>query len=297
MIFATCAALAVLLADPSGGKRIALTEDCHAAADQPAVVFRHQYRLPVIIEAGPHKVQGVQIMKAGNISWRGGQVEAPCQAADCKPGPPQYGFRIVDASNVMIEGVHLTAARKAIVLDRAISVTLRHSRCNGAVEDCLIANASQQIEVTHNEFGPFQFRPTQCTIGSSVTPGLSKRDCIARGGTWKDGDHPDLAQLRGGTKRVLIAFNRAVTTGQGFTQMDTTGDAPLAMVQILANDLRAGRHGLTLGACTECLISRNSLVTAVAGWRAVIIPGQARACANRVPSGGPGRDPCSTSPQ
>jgi hypothetical protein len=293
MIFATCAALAMLLADPAGGKHIALTEDCHGPANAPAVVFAHNYRAGIIIEAGAHRVAGVQIMKASNVVWRGGTIVAPCQGSSCANGPPQYGARVVDASNVVFEGVTFTDARKAVVLDRAVNVTLRFTRCQGAVEDCVIASASQQLTYTNNQAGPFTFVPTSCTLpNGTVRTGLSQRDCIAILGKWRDGWHPDVFQMRNGVRRVLIALNIVRSSGQVFTQMDTTGDAPLAMVDVLANDIEAGRHGLTLGACDGCTIKRNTLRSYRPDWRAVIIPGRAAACGNSVPSGGPGRDPC-----
>jgi parallel beta-helix repeat protein len=74
--------------------------------------------------------------------------------------------------------------------------------------------------------------------------------------------------------------------------MDGKTDRPLANVRFENNVIASGRHGLTLTNCSGCRITGNRLTSAVLGWRSIIRPGQALACGNIVPDGGPGEGKC-----
>lgn len=294
----TCAALALALASPAGGATYTLIDDCRSREGKPALVIRKVYRKPVTITANGRLVQGIVFDGGGNVVWRGGRIEAPSGSGNdpLQTGPQYYGVQMKGESrNVVFEGVQFTNARKAIVFSGpSQGLTVRNSRCEGNVEDCLIASGGSDITFTNNVAGPFTSFPSQCAVGASNIARLAKRDCVARQGQWRSGWHSDVLQLRNGVTNVIVANNVINTEGQGLTQMDKPGDAPIRSVRFTNNRIQAGRHGITLGRCEDCVIDQNDLRTSMGHlkWKAVIIPGQARACGNTVPSGGAGRQGC-----
>lgn len=294
----TCAALALALSNPAGGGNYTLTSDCRSASDKPVLVVRTTYRRPVIINAHGRTIEGVVFQGGGNVTWNGGQIEAPLGSGATlqESGPGTYGVLIKGKSrNLTFDGVRFTNARKAIVFgDGSAGLTVRNSRCDGNVEDCLIATGGRDIVFSYNVAGPFVSKPSYCLIGPDRIDGIRKRDCLARAGAWQNGWHSDVLQLRDGVTNVLAANNVIYTAGQGLTQMDEATDAPIRNVRFSSNRINAGRHGLTLGRCEDCVIDGNVLQTSMGHlkWKAVILPGQAKACGNTVPSGGAGREKC-----
>lgn len=297
MVLVTCAALATALANPNSAGTYTLQEDCRSANSRPVFDVRTVFAQPVTVVAKGRTVFGLRIQGGGNLIWRGGTIEAPNGSGmnTGGAGPPHYGVLMTGgARNVRFESVTFTNARKAIVFGGARGLVVDHSRCEGEVEDCLIASNGSGIKFTNNIIGPFKKLMRACTLPDNMVDSLSKPDCTARGGSWRDGWHSDVLQMRNGVSDVYAAFNVIDTQGHGLTQMAKADDAPIRNVRIHANKIRAGRHGITLGSCDGCLIDGNTLETSMGHlkWRAVIMPGQAKACGNTVPSGGGGRDPC-----
>ena len=294
----TCAALIAALANSRGGESYTLSEDCSRSRSLPALVIKTVYTKPVIINAGERTIRGILFDGGGNVVIRGGRIEAPAGSGIEAPkgGPANYGVLIRrQAKNVTLENIFFTNARKAIVFgDGSDGLIVRNSRCQGEVEDCLIAAGGSNIEFSKNIAGPFTIRPPECATTAGIQYTLSRRECHARSGAWTEGWHNDVVQLRDGVTNVLAAGNTINTTGQGLTQMDRDIDAPIRNVRFTNNDIRAGHHGITLDRCENCLIDGNVLRTSMGHlkWKAVIIAGQARACGNTVPSGGIGRQKC-----
>ncbi len=300
MPIVTCAALAVALANPASAGSFTLGEDCPATTSflgfggvRAAINVPVRFAQPVVVEAAGRTVAGLAVEGGGNFTWRGGRIVAPGgQPGRASSGQLFYGVQLLDAWNVNLQSVELTQARKAIAVNRSEAITLQGSRCHGDVEDCMIVADSRTIRYLDNEIGPFRLVPTLCERPAGVTESESRRACEANGGRWSDGWHADALQLRNGVSDVLASGNRINSTGQGLTQMDAPGDRPLANVRFENNVIASGRNGITLTECADCRISGNTLTTAVTGWRSVIRPGQALACSNVVPDGGPGRDNC-----
>lgn len=298
MPIVTCAALALALANPASTGSFTLSEDCPANTSlfggvQAAITVPVRFQQPVVVEATGRTVHGLVVEGGGNLIWRGGTIVAP-------GGPPGrdasgkafYGVLVEDAQNVVLQSVQLTQARKAVAVRGSEQVTLEASRCSGDVEDCMIVARSRGIRLLNNEFGPFRRFFTLCQRGDVISQGEGRRACEAGGGRWTDGWHADALQLRNGVTDVLASGNRITTTGQGLTQMDAPGDAPLADVRLENNVIASGRNGITLTECSGCRITGNRLTTAVPAWKSVIRPGRALACGNDVPDGGPGREKC-----
>ncbi len=297
MPIVSCAALALVLANPASSGSYTLTEDCPATLaggmPAPALAVRAQFAGPLVVEAGSHRVHGLAVVNGGNLVWRGGEILSPGGVPDRNArGAPYYGVLLRRANNVTLEGVKLHSARKAVVVEESSGFTLKDSLITGVIEDGVIVANSQTIRFVGNKVADLHWIRTLCLRPGGDSEGESRRQCTADGGQWLDGFHSDVLQLRDNVVDVLASGNQIVTTGQGLTQMDAAGDRPLADVRLEDNVIASGRHGLTLTACNGCVIRGNRLTTSVPGWRSVIRPGAALACNNDVPDGGPGRDKC-----
>jgi hypothetical protein len=298
MPIVTCAALALVLANPASTGSFTLGEDCPAGSGffggvQAAITVPVRFERPVVVEATGRTVHGLSVEGGGNLVWRGGTIVAPGgQPGRNAAGKAFYGVLIEDSSDVVLDSVQLTRARKAVAVRGSQRVTLQASRCSGDVEDCMIVARSSAIRFLNNEIGPLRLVRTRCERGDAVTEGEGRRACEADGGRWTDGWHADALQLRNGVSDVLASGNRINSIGQGLTQMDTQGDAPLADVRFENNVIASGRNGITLTECFGCRITGNRLTSAVPGWKSVIRPGKALACGNDVPDGGLGREKC-----
>lgn len=270
-ILATCASLAAVLARADGGETIALQGNC------PTVTISRSYPQPVTIDAAKARIGGL-VLTGANIRWRGGTLSAP-GGLDGK-GPTGYAVLIRGARNIHVERAVVTAAKKGMVIDKARSVTVHRVEFTGLREDGIIASETAGLTVTDSRFAGSVPRPTRCiSPAGAVTEGVPHRDCK---GTWVDGNHPDAVQMRNGVTNVRIAGNTVRGPTQGITQMDTTGDAPLARVVIEDNDIATSHfHQITLSDCDDCVIRRN-VVRRERGWerRAVIRPGKALRCGN-----------------
>lgn len=156
-------------------------------------MIRQVFRKTVTIQAHGRVIKGMLIDGGGNIAWNGGRIEAPAGSGeDPKQGGAQYyGVQIKGQSrSIAFDGVGFTNARKAIVFSGpAQGLTVRNSRCDGNVEDCLIASGGQDIVFTHNVAGPFVTKPSLCVVGAFTFDRLPKRDCLARSGEWRSGWH------------------------------------------------------------------------------------------------------------
>lgn len=288
-ITATCATIAALVASAQGGT-ISLPK-----AKCDAITLKRTAAKVVTINAGGSTIRGLTI-NGSNIRWRSGTIVSP-NGVESKASAV-YGLLIrgsakTPVSNVSVSGVRFGLSRKAVVLDTASNVTLSDNRFDGVGEDGIIASQVNGLTVLRNRFVNVIGKPTSCTTAGGVIPGLSSRDCVAKGGTWADGYHADAIQLRNGVKKAVIRFNYVFGKTQGITQMDTTGDAPLEDILVADNEVWAEIHHVTLGGtgCLNCRIERNKVRRyAPTAYKAVIRPGPAKRCENDVqdekPDGG-----------
>lgn len=273
-LLATCATLAAVLASAQGGETINLEHgsDCEAVA-----VSKH-YTRQVTINAGYSTVRGLTI-SGSNVRWRSGVVMATGGAFAI--GPRGYGVRITGA-NIMLDGVLVTAAKKGIAVVGARNVSIVRSRFRAYGEDGIIASRTIGLRVEDNSFADVIGKPRECEVDGVISYGTAKRDCT---GTWRDGFHADAVQMRDGVTDAVIRGNVVRGETQGLTQMDTTGDAPLARVLIADNDIEtSGYHPITLGECIDCRIENNAVRrTPGSDKRAVILAGKATRCGNYAP--------------
>jgi nitrous oxidase accessory protein NosD len=277
-ISATCATILGVLAAAKGGESITLKGDCGA------ITITRSYPRPVSIQADGASVRGLFITGGQNISWRGGTISAP--QGPHGAGRDGYGILIRNAAKVSITGALITNAKKSVVLDGAKDVTLNDNRFQHYGEDGVIASITKGLTVLRNTFSDQIGKPTECSAAGKITLGLSRRDCVARGGAWVDGYHNDAVQMRNGVADALIAHNQVTGETQGITQMDKKGDAPLENIRIEFNTVMTdGYHPITLGDCKSCTIRMNTVRRAKGSSKKSVILAQpgVLVCGNTVP--------------
>lgn len=270
---ATCATIAAMLASAQGGEVITLKGNCG-----PVTIAR-RYPRQVTINGTGATVAGL-VVSGSNVRWRGGTLSAKGGAHGFAGNG--YGVLIHQrAANIALEGVTVTAAKKGIVIDEARNISVVDSRFTAVGEDGMIVSRVNGLTIARNKFGQTIGKPTECLVNGKIRFALPKRDCA---GVWKDGYHPDAVQMRNGVVNAVISGNLVEGKIQGITQMDTTGDAPLENIVIKSNIVRTDNyHHITLGNCIGCAIT-NNIVQRAAGSqkRAIIRPGMARRCGNKV---------------
>lgn len=276
LVAATPATLDRVLQQARPGDTIKL-----APANYRNIAIRRNYPTAITIDATDANVRGLQI-SGGGVLWRSGTL----QATGGRYGFASLGYAaLVTGRNVTFSGVTFTNARKGIVLDRASGISVQDSQFIRLGEDGIIASRVNRLAVQRNRFLQVLPKPTTCIIpGGSIINGLTKRDCDDRRGVWKDGYHADAVQMRNAVVDAVISDNVVDAKTQGFTQMDTVGDRPLERVRIERNTIAADAHHITLGRnCRSCSI-RDNIVSRnrYSRNRAVIRPGAARRCQNRV---------------
>lgn len=274
---ATCATIAAALASAKGGETITLRGECGVV--KVAKAFPDD--APLTIDATGSTLSLEVTNKARNIILRGGTL----RATGGTTGVAMAGYgALIRGARITFEGVGVTASKKGIVTDQASAVSVLNSRFYGLGDDGIIANLTAGLDVRGNTFVDFRPTPTTCTTPTSVVRGLSSRACIAQGGTWRDGSHPDAVQMRNAVTDATIADNVVFADIQGFAQMDSKGDLPLQRITIARNRVTAGGHHITLGGnCVDCRIEANVVARYRAdGYKAVVRPGSARRCGNVV---------------
>lgn len=238
-----------------------------------------KFAKPVTIEAEGAIVRGVSISGDG-IVWKSGVIRSV--AGNHGIGPSGYGA-LVTGNRITFSGVRFTSAKKGMVIDRASAISIEGNEFTGLGEDGIVLARSRNVVIRGNTFGNTVAKKTTCTLPSQILTGLSKSDCQSRGGTWKDGFHPDAIQMRNAVLDVSIRDNVVRQSTQGITQMDTVGDAPLERVTIQRNLVFASIHHITLGECIGCVIKDNQVRRWKPGWaKAIIRKGKARRCENDV---------------
>lgn len=242
--------LQLALGDSSGDYAI------HLEGEFSPITLSQRYTLPIRLFAHRAFVKGLTFA-GSNIRWMGGRVEASGGSNGfAKAG---YGITVNStAADISVDSVTVRNADRGFVTGggKRISIT----NCDVSVrQDGIIASGGEDITFAYNRFHNFYPRPTTCTLpDNTIINGLSSRDCIARGGIWKDGDHSDAIQIRNGMKRVSIIGNRIESISQGIGQMDATNDLPIDFITIIGNNVEVtGFHSITLGRSTNVVVIGN----------------------------------------
>lgn len=240
MIRSTPDTIGSVLANSEGGFTVELS------GEFPRINLSLHYLNPVTIIAHRALVKGVSV-GGSNINWCGGQVEAPSGSEGIAAG----GYAIAygsTARDVRFMSVKIRNANRGVAGGGGLR--LAWIGCDFQVrQDGLIIAGGEGFQIIGNRFHDFYPKPTTCNLADgSQRLGLSRRDCTALGGVWRDGDHSDAIQLRNGCKNFLIAYNKIESISQGIGQMDAVTDAPLDGIQIIGNDVEVtGFHSITIG--------------------------------------------------
>lgn len=250
------------LSDTKGGYAIAL----EGVFDK--LVFKQQFLQTINIFAHRAVIKGI-VFEGCGVTIAGGRVEAPDGSNGFASAGYGVFFRRGSYCNTIAEMV-IRNCDRAVVLDKANRSAVY--RCDVSVrQDGIIANGGEDVVFAYNWFHDFYPKPSTCTLpDSSVLSGLSSKDCVARGGTFKDGDHSDAIQIRNGMRRVQIIGNYIDNTSQGIGQMDGPSDAWCDDVTIIGNNVEVnGFHSITvertsnlkvIGNRTKQLTGRRSLL-------------------------------------
>lgn len=245
----TCAALVSALAAASGGETLTLAH----GSDCPKIVIKRVYAKPLVINAGASIVRGVQVLGGGNVRWRSGKIVAPAGldgfASD------GYGAYLRGATNVRIDGVEFSAAKKAVTIDGSTNVTIADSRFIRYREDGVIATRTTGLVITRNRFAEMMPLPTSCTMPTGeVVKGLAARDCK---GTFADGNHADAIQAYNGIVNAIFSYNDVSGDTMG---IDQNGGGVNEKVVIEHNRIvTAQYHQITLYDCRGCAIRWNEV--------------------------------------
>lgn len=285
----TCLTIAAALAAAQGGETITLAP----SSDCAGITIKKQYASPITIEADGATARTVVVTGAANAIWRGGTIVARDGVGVGEPG---YGVHIYNgARSIRFEGVKFGFAKKAVALDQVMEITFTGNQFDGVGEDGIIASQVKGLMITGNTFSRTVGRPTECVVGGSIKYGLAQRDCVAAGGKWTDGFHPDAVQMRNGVTDALIADNIINGDTQGITQMDTIGDAPLKRVRIERNRVTTSTyHPITLSDCIDCAIIGNTVARTLGSTakKQIISQDGTLACGNVVQDIQKGTEPC-----
>lgn len=236
MQLVTAAKLKQALANPAGGGRYLLTEDC---AD---LAVPHYYASPVLVVAKGHTITSLVVGKGrGNITFRTGTVTS--RGGYTANGPAGYGALITEGVDVSFEGVTFENFNRGIVANRAIRLSVLF--CDFLMGcDGITATGGADLDFCFNNF-------------RAVTPFVK-------------GWHQDPIQLRDGINGVTVVGNVSSGANQGMNEMKATGDAPLKNVMFALNRVGVtGYHSITLDKGSTGTLYRNTIIAETPGRKTV----------------------------
>ena len=126
---------------------------------------------PVTIDARAATFTKLTIRNSSGITIEGGTVIGT--------GGRSYGISILEARDITIRSMTITAAHRGIVIDRSRSITIANNRLVGLISDGVDIAYSQGVTITDNVCRDF-----------NPTPAVFDDD----GNRLRDGDHPDCIQ-------------------------------------------------------------------------------------------------------
>ncbi|QMW24243.1 right-handed parallel beta-helix repeat-containing protein [Sandaracinobacteroides saxicola] len=283
----TCATVVAALAAAGAGETLVLRGPCGGIAITDVIKAA-----PVTIDARGAEVRGLSLVRSGGVRWLGGSLSAPGGVG--AKGPAGYALLVRDSRDISFDGVRMTDAMRGAVVDRSRRIAFANARFSGLRSDGMNIVASSDVTVRDSVFADFRPNPTQCALPGQVTPGMSRRDCVAAGGAWTDGDHPDAIQTWGGGSNYVFTGNSISGPVQGIGNFGPRNDPPPTNVVIERNVIRVSTpHGITMPGCVDCRISGNTLARADGARFKVVIRAEGSAvCGNAVADGGAGVAGC-----
>jgi hypothetical protein len=215
------------------------------------------------------------MVNAQNVEWIGGRIEA--SGGGDSSGPAGYAVLLQGSKNIKISEVNFRNFNRGIVGGggtQDISITNNHF---SGRQDGVIYSGGVNVTISYNTFEDFTPRPTTCDLSTGERrTGLSRRDCLALGGSWTDGDHSDAIQLRNGCNGFTIAHNRIINVQQGIGQMDSPDDLPLSNFKVIGNEVQVlGYHSITFNTKPNqnILVVNNTVIETTSKKTPLRLPG------------------------
>jgi hypothetical protein len=275
VIAATCLTLASALSGAEPGAVIRLTPPKTPCPFVELSGFRSG-GAPVVIDAGETVfAAGLRMKEVDGITIRGGEFHSI-------GGKTPYALHVRLSSRVRVEGSRFTNSLRGLVVGKSQDIAIVDNRFFDLIAEGVNLAGVERFEVRGNDVRDFSPRPSQCTApDGSIETKVPKKACEARGGTWKDGHHPDCVQFWGGTRDGHVVGNRCTGQMQGIF-----GPADQVLVEnnivevTFPNAIRLGGTGNRI---------RNNVVKAAPGARfapRITLRGEGNfACGNIVTTG------------
>lgn len=208
---------------------------------------------------GTPLIRGLTLRRVENLTWRGGIIEA-AGGRDASEWHMQRGLNVIGGRNLVLENVNFRNAHRAVVVSETAGFTVRSSTFRGLRSDGVNLVSVNGAVVEGNRFFEMVPRPTRCTFtDGTVELGLSNSQCTSKGGTWRDGDHPDCVQIWGTPSNVRVERNEIQTAGSGACMGITTHGITLGRnIRFIGNMVRVDMPtGIRMGKCEDCVIREN----------------------------------------
>lgn len=205
-INSSCPGLRAALYSARPGDIIKLTSDCESLLD----IRNHKFPEPgVTVDLDRRTIGGgLRAWQNSGITFRNGTIKGGTQtnAVDLRGG-----------ERMAFDTISFTDAHRGIRIHGTAGIYIDRSRFHGLKAEGMTAFGGKGFgHVRNSSFGDFNPRPTECHVpprgrkAETMVLGLSRTNCAAAAGTWRDGDHPDAVQVFGGWGRMDVIGNRIV---------------------------------------------------------------------------------------
>ncbi len=230
----TCDSLpaAIATAQPGNVLRLEKGENCSAIT-----VRNYQWDVPITLRMQGASIRHLTLWNARGLNVEGGTILPELEGSLAGRGITIRG----GSSDITLSGILFKDCRKCLVISEGSRLVTANANIFEPIEDGInFTGPTDGLRFIDNQMRNFRPQPTKCTLpDKEVVLGLSKRDCEAQGGVWKDGAHPDGIQWWGPSIRdVLIARNRIEGNAQGIGNFGSTGGVPPIDVRIVDNTVR-----------------------------------------------------------
>jgi nitrous oxidase accessory protein NosD len=276
-----CLTIAAAIASAQPGATLTV----RPGSDCPPLELRgRQWAKPVTIIATGARFQGVRLREIDGLIWRGGTLVA--EGGKTGAAFRGYSVRIQQSRNITFEDTEMRdAVRGAVVADSA-NITFRGNHIHTIRSDGINMARTHGGLIERNHIHSFSPIPMICTLKSGeVQNEVSRRDCAARGGEWKDGDHPDGVQFWGAPSDIRVVDNRLEGNFQAIAHFGRGEPARRLVAE--RNFIRVERsHGVSFFNCQDCRIVGNDIGRLKPDGRNVVIrtpDATGTFCGNRAP--------------
>lgn len=132
----------------------------------PRIVLpKRNFSPPITIDARDARVAGVTMADVGGVTWRGGSITA-------KFGPdvvamPSYGFGLMRASKIRIEGSKITDANRGIAIIKSNDVVMSGIEIVDVSVDGIDVASSHDVTLERSKIGPFK-APFETSNGTGL---------------------------------------------------------------------------------------------------------------------------------